>query len=253
MRYFFIFLLFLLGCNKEVERKYKHRDVSEVKTETNCDAARIHINECLNIESTISSECDEIAAETILNMTCQELTEAEEDQKIDGDHWLDRMHCRIGVLHFCKTPICEDIEEIDDCIDAIDLNQCGQCQYYSCLEEKAQCGEEGYLLNFVGKYCERFTQVTYPRLSEFGKVWLEGVRECLIYNMEEEYYEGESCESIKDRGIEDHIECYVGTGICSLPVSDWLSILSTIKPGEFPIMQAVSVGNKCISNFLNRN
>jgi len=253
MRYFYL-LIFLLCCNQEVEHEYKHREINDVKTETICETARTHINECLSLESTMSVDCDENAAESIISMTCQELLSAEEDQKSDGSSWLDKLHCKIGVLHFCEVSICEEeVEEASECIDLLENNSCGQCQYYSCLEEKAQCGEEGYLLNFVGKYCERFTQITYPRLTEFGKVWLEGVRECLIYNMDNDYYEGESCESIEDRGIKDHIECYVGTGICSLPISDWVNILSTIKPGEFPIMQAVAVGNKCISNFITGN
>ena len=74
------------------------------------------------------------------------------------------------------------------------------------------------------------------------------VRECLIYNMEENYFDGETCESIEERGIQDHVSCYVDSGICSLPLRDWFSVVSTISPKEFPFMQAISVGISCIDN-----
>ena len=61
--------------------------------------------------------------------------------------------------------------------------------------------------------------------------------------------EGESCDSIERRGIDDHITCYVDTGICALPFGDWLTILSTISPLEFPFMQAIMVGNECIQGW----
>jgi len=243
-----LLFLFISSCEEKI---IKNRS-EVIYIEDICSTAQSHISDCTDLkEDSLSGECDNEAAEIILNTSCQDLNRAIENKKSDGDTWLDKMHCRIGVLHFCHVPVCEEIEEVSSCIDTINLSNCGQCSYYNCLEEKAQCGGEGYLMNFVGKYCNRFTQVTRPRLSEFGKVWLDGVRECLIYNMEYEYYYGESCESIEDRGIKDHINCYVDTGICSLPTSDWLKILGTIKPQEFPLFQAISVGNKCVKDFLN--
>ena len=193
-------------------------------------------------------DCDIDAAEEVLDMSCDEILGAAEDMKEDGISLLDRLHCKIGVLHFCEEKICKETVEVNSCIDALDADGCGQCSYYSCLEESANCGEDGYLLDFVGKYCNRFTQVTYPRLSEFGKVWMSTVRECLIYNMEESYFEGETCESIEERGIQDHTACYIDSGICSLPLRDWFSVVSTISPVEFPFMQAISVGISCIDN-----
>ncbi len=213
-----------------------------------CIEAERYLASCMGIESMAVGDCNIPAAEEVLNMSCDEISRAAEDLKEDGISLLDRLHCKIGVLHFCEEKICEETVEVNSCIDALDSIGCGQCSYYSCLEESANCGEDGYLLNFVGKYCNRFTQVTYPRLSDFGKVWMSTVRECLIYNMEEGYFEGETCKSIEERGIRDHISCYVDSGICSLPLRDWFSVVSTISPGEFPFMQAVSVGISCIDN-----
>ena len=241
--------MFCLSCTARNEQYINQQE--EIQTESACVSAQQHISSCLNIQETFSNECDEDAAETLLAMSCEDLEYANIGQKSDGSSWLDRLHCKVGVLHFCPVGICEEEKvEGSSCIDALQKTDCGQCSYYECLEEKAQCGEDGYLMNFVGKYCNRFTQVTYPRLSVFGKVWLEGVRECLISNMENGYYNGESCKEIEERGIEDHIKCYVNTGICSLPVSDWLNILGTIPPNEIPLRQAISVGNECIKDFL---
>lgn len=218
-----------------------------------CVAAQQHVNQCLGNNETPLGSCDQEAAEVLFSMSCQELRQAEEDQKADGTSWLDRLHCRIGVLHFCPVPECE--EEINpnlsqSCTEALESGGCAQCDYYACLEESAQCGSDGYLLDFVGKYCYRFTQVTYPRITSAGQEWMDGVRECLITNMEAGYYEGESCESLERRGIDDHISCYVDNGICSLPLGDWLKIMATIPPHELPLLQALSVGGQCIKGFL---
>ena len=245
-----ITILFILSCKSENKIHSNHQE--ESLTESICISAQKHITDCLNVQATALGECNEDAAKSLLSMSCEDLEFANVDQKSDGSSWLDKLHCKIGVLHFCPVEMCEEeIVEGGNCIDALEKNSCGQCSYYECLEEKAQCGEDGYLINFVGKYCNRFTQVTYPRLSEFGKAWLEVVRECLIDNMDKEYYNGESCEDIEKRGIEDHITCYVDTGICSLPISDWLKIVGTIPPDELPLRQAIAVGNKCIRDFLD--
>ena len=247
-------LLFNLSCAKQEDNKDiepRHTIETQVIKDI-CELAQDHISNCLSIEETPRGECDENSANELLLMSCEEIQVGMIEQKEDGSSWLDKLHCNIGVLHFCEVSLCEEetLSLSSQCIDSLSLEKCGQCSYYKCLEEKALCGNEGYIIDFVGKYCNRFTQVTYPRLSEFGKVWLEGVRECLIYNMENKYYEGESCESIEDRGIQDHIECYVNTGICSLPVSDMLKIIGTISPQELPLRQMISVGNKCLEDIL---
>ena len=199
-----ILLLNLSCAEKEVSKRIRPRHTREVSVVKDiCELAQEHISDCLNITETPLGECDTNSANELLLMSCEEIQSGMIEQKEDGSSWLDKLHCNIGVLHFCEVSLCK--EEVlplsSQCIDSLSLEKCGQCSYYKCLEEKAKCGNEGYIVDFVGKYCDRFTQVTYPRLSEFGKVWLEGVRECLIYNMENKYYEGESCESIKDRGI----------------------------------------------------
>ena len=226
----------------------------EERSDLSCESAQRHISECLGVDETPRGACDSEAAEALLSMSCEELMRADEEQKIDGTSWLDKLHCRIGVLHFCPVPLCEAEPApglSESCIQALDASDCAQCEYYACLEESAQCGEDGYLLDFVSKYCTRFTQVTYPRLTDAGRQWMDAVRSCLIIRMDEGYYEGESCESIEERGIADHIPCYVDHGICDLPLGDWLKVMATIPPYELPLIQALSVARECAIDFFN--
>ncbi len=239
---YFIIALAFFGCSDE------NREKASVVDRSLCKEAENHLSVCLNESVMTIGDCNEEVAASVLNMSCEDLLVASEDLKEDGVSLLDRLHCNLGVLHFCQVAECKEEVEFNACIDFLDSEGCAQCGYYSCLEEKVSCGDEGYLIDFVGKYCNRFTSVTYDRLSVFGKVWMDSVRECLIYNLDKDYYDGESCESIEKRGIEDHIECYVNSGICSLPIKDWFNIMSTIAPQDFPFMQAISVGNSCINN-----
>lgn len=250
MKNYLLLLFLLISCESESISKTK--DLEEEKDVDLCVEAELYLSSCAEIDLMTVGDCNVDVAKDILNMSCKEISDASEDLKGDGVSLLDTLHCKLGVLHFCEVPVCNEELDIEYCIDALENNSCGQCSYYNCLESQANCGEDGYLLNFVGKYCNRFSQVTYPRLSEFGKVWMNTVRECLIYNLDSNYYEGESCESIEARGIEDHIACYTNSGICSLPVSDWIKIASTIKPSELPLVQAISIGNKCIEDFLKQ-
>ena len=213
-----------------------------------CAEAQQHIYQCTGVEPAPVASCDAHSANTVLSMNCGALTSSLTEGKADGG-WFANMHCALGVLHFCTVPKCEEttnpLTEVD-CLNAVGANGCAQCEYYDCMETKVQCGEDGYLAGYVGKYCKRFSSVTYPRMSEKGQAWMDGVRECLITNLDEGYYEGESCESIERRGIADHVTCYVDTGLCSLPISDWLGIVATIRVDDIPFMQAVTIGNTCL-------
>ena len=176
----FLFVFVLLSCERAPEEIDRDDDIANESSV--CVEAEDHLSSCMGIESMMIGDCDKDAAGEVLDMSCDEILLSAEDVKGDGASLLDRLHCKIGVLHFCEEKICEETVEVNSCIDALDAVGCGQCSYYSCLEEIANCGEDGYLLDFVGKYCNRFTQITRPRLSEFGKVWLDVVRECLPEN-----------------------------------------------------------------------
>jgi len=229
------------GCAVE------HPDVIQA-SDNPCLAAQQHLYECTGVETAPVDTCDVSSANAVLGMQCGALQRSMVDGKADGG-WFANMHCALGVLHFCAVPQCEEpvnpLTE-EDCLNAIGSSGCAQCAYYECMEAKAQCGESGYLSGYAGKYCNRFSSITYPRLSEKGQSWMNQVRECLITKLDAGYYEGEGCDSIQDRGIADHVGCYVDTGLCTLPVQDWLGIVATIRIDDIPLMQAVTIGNTCL-------
>lgn len=210
---------------------------------------------CLSTEVAPQDPCNQEYAEHILSQTCEDMQYVATNPKADGG-WFAWMHCQFGVLHFCDVPACEeDINPMmsESCVYALGSQGCAQCEYYRCVEEQFNCGPYGYLEGFVGKYCDRFTQVTYPRMSPLGQIWMEGVRECLITRLESGMVPGEDCASVKSRGLADHKTCYLDNGICQLPLSDWLGITATLSPHEFPFFQAISVGIPCLKTWFGFN
>ena len=99
-------ILFCLSCTSENEQYINQQE--EVETESICVSAQQHISTCLSVQETSLGECNEDAAETLLSMSCEDLESADIEQKSDGSSWLDRLHCKIGVLHFCPVEMCEE-------------------------------------------------------------------------------------------------------------------------------------------------
>ena len=225
---------------------------SDLPESSICNQAADHVRACLGVEVVMADACDPVLAETVLEQSCDDMARLGANPKADGG-FLAWMHCQFGVLHFCEVPVCEEdsnplLEQ--DCANALGSSGCAQCDYYACLEDEMQCGPDGYLAGFVGKYCERFTGVTYDRMSPQGKVWMEEVRECLITRLDEGRFPGESCSELKKRGLADHQTCYLDAGICQLPLGDWLGIVATLSPHEFPFLQALGVGIPCVRDWM---
>jgi hypothetical protein len=40
---------------------------------------------------------------------------------------------------------------------------------------------------------------------------------------------GVTCDSIEEKAFGTHAECYVGSGLCMLPPSDWLAIVHIVQ------------------------
>lgn len=244
-----IVVLVTVGC--EAPHLEGKLDVSEVSEVSLCIEAAEHVRQCLGMEVAPQDSCDEGHAEAILGQTCEDMNRMASNPKADGG-WFSWMHCKLGVLHFCEVPVCEEDSNPLlplNCVFALGSQGCAQCDYYQCLEEEMQCGPKGYLQGFVGKYCERFSAITYPRMSAKGKLWMEEVRECLIYRLDSGHTPDETCSELKKRGIADHKVCYLDAGICELPLGDWLGITATLSPLEFPIFQAASVGIPCLKSW----
>jgi len=229
-----------------------------------CSEASAHLADCLGTELTESSSCDVEEAEAILEESCEGLRLMLTDKKSDFfDDYLARIGCRLGLYYLCEAPVCdavadEPVHELGDEIPedasacaqaALAYEGCGACEYYRCREEQAQCGEGGYLLNFAERYCNRFRLLTEPNVSAEGRAWMRRVRRCLVTSLDA-VERGNDCQSIEESGLGTHPSCYVDTGFCELPVSDWLSVINTIEPGDLDFEEMFVTGNACLAEWL---
>ncbi|KAF2197222.1 hypothetical protein GQ43DRAFT_425006 [Delitschia confertaspora ATCC 74209] len=108
------------------------------------------------------------------------------------------------------------------------------CAFYSdCLEKKMKCGDEGYPIGYGMKYCKKFTKAR-PQLSAKGKAWITKTMLCLQRNLIPfaTGQQGGTCARLKDFAFGTHPGCYVSSGVCTLPPSDWEVIISTVSIKE---------------------
>ncbi|MCX5748177.1 MAG: hypothetical protein NT062_37440, partial [Proteobacteria bacterium] len=184
-----------------------------------CDAARAHLERCLGVKVPAGA-CDASAAEATLAQDCASLVDPGKADLFGS------ALCSLGVLSACDVPACPSAPPAT-CADAITRDDCTQCDYYRCREAEAACGSDGYYLGFGYAYCLRYLEVTTPRLSAAGQRFLHDVRPCLMNVMEAEIPTTASCADVAQAGFASHPRCYLMTGFCDLPLSDWLLILTT--------------------------
>lgn len=162
--------------------------------------------------------------------------------------------CSLGVLHYCEAPICDipSVADGDECSGYMDDEGCASCDYYLCKEAAdgaAACGEDGYYLGYGFRYCERISQVTRPRLSDAGKVWLDSARRCLMEEVELQVEHEHSCSDIQQIAFDSHPACYMDAGFCSLPWGDMWSVFMTVDPTDVEMRQVFSTGIGCFRDF----
>lgn len=165
--------------------------------------------------------------------------------------------CQLGFIYACpkincfESPLFQLPKKNDPCIDWLRFNDCKACEYYRCKEKQYRCGKKGYLLGYVGKYCDRFSTITSSRTSSKAKSWLNKVRECLINEFERSTDDSMSCSEIYKIGTDSHSRCYINSGFCDLSIKDWFDIVHTIDPGDLPFRQLLLTGNSCLKKWLN--
>ncbi|KAF0413258.1 hypothetical protein F8M41_007779 [Gigaspora margarita] len=147
----------------------------------------------------------------------------------------------VGIF-LIQIPICT--------VDSITVNCTmpvpNTCNFYmDCLEKKFHCGNKGYPLEFGLKYCEKFSENAHL-FSSSGKEWVSKTKLCLQDSLVQVYENDSStCSEIKDKALSSHANCYVSSGICLLPPSDWLALFETIDFrdlfGNLPIVKFFEV------------
>lgn len=228
-----------------------------------CQAAVDHLAACdEDVPAVVGDACDAALARTILDLDCAALADAN-DPKSDGFRAsIAQFSCNAGLYRYCEVPACDaDADEArlsptsdaapapdgaSDCaVGALAYEGCGACEYYACREREANCGPEGYLLKFGYRYCNRYRLAAEQHASPAGKAWLRNIRRCLIEVIDRDVRGGD-CESMWQRGFDSHPECYTSTGICDLPISDWLLTVNTIDPGDLDFKLMLLTGNQCL-------
>jgi len=110
----------------------------------------------------------------------------------------------------------------------------GGCDFYrSCVEDKFQCGPDGYALGYGEKYCQRFRALEAEDLSSKGLAWRDYTLNCLEQGLADLLFSSSNvntCSDLKTFAFKSHVACYTSKdhSVCDLSVSDWAEIISTV-------------------------
>lgn len=122
-----------------------------------------------------------------------------------------------------------------DTTRALDDTSCSDpvpnsCTFYSnCLESRFDCGSSGYPIGYGLHYCELFTKSS-SEMSPEGQAWVTKTMLCLQRALVPYATGAESttCSALKDYAFGTHPSCYIDSGVCTLPPSDWPIIVNTV-------------------------
>lgn len=105
------------------------------------------------------------------------------------------------------------------------MSKANSCDFYDkCLEAKNSCGSDGYPLGYGLKFCETFNSM---ELSASGEKWITATMACLQERLIDYAEVKTSCDKIHTEAFNNHVQCYVDSGFCKLPLSDKAQIAAT--------------------------
>lgn len=114
------------------------------------------------------------------------------------------------------------------------------CSFYNdCVENRIQCGKEGYALGYGEYYCQRFSQTFADYAEDFSSLahlWRKTTAVCLQKEISATVDEllvnptssnQKDCWTLRKEAFSQHALCYtqVESSICMLPPSDVISII----------------------------
>ena len=125
-----------------------------------------------------------------------------------------------------------------------------EATFYQCAEQTLSCGPDGYLIGYGTRYAERFYRKTRPWMSSAGKKWIDATLVCLQEKLHERIDSTTSCEDVRTIAFDSHPECYVDSGFCSLPLTDWFAVASTIDGKDWvsqdALRQVTKTAHECL-------
>ena len=119
------------------------------------------------------------------------------------------------------------------------LPNADNCGFYNdCVEQKINCGRNGYAISYGEYYCNRFSETFSVHQYEFSSKaqhWRKMTAVCLQKEITETVdfilqhpaeTNKKDCSRLRSSAYSQHAHCYTQTGssICKLPTSDILAI-----------------------------
>ncbi|KAL2011332.1 hypothetical protein VTN00DRAFT_4050 [Thermoascus crustaceus] len=111
------------------------------------------------------------------------------------------------------------------------------CSFYPlCLESRYHCGPCGYPLHYGLEGCQAFWEQR-DKLSPEGQDWMLKTVLCLQRKLvpyaavdggPQEFIGTTTCDALKEYALSTHPGCYIESGVCTLPPSDWVAIVDII-------------------------
>ena len=136
--------------------------------------------------------------------------------------------CPISVQQLCSHKKQDEFEKANGIAPG--------CSYYrrrhdAFVKQNPDLTPPTYYLEYGEKYCNRFTQETYDKLSPEGQEWLNKVKCGLQQKLEEKILEKPEIENsnkkFSDTAYKMHSEVYLKSGLAKLDLEDQVKIGAT--------------------------
>jgi hypothetical protein len=99
------------------------------------------------------------------------------------------------------------------------------CIRYAQIHSELSCQPDNYLMTFGYRYCHRFER-ELGSFSVESQQKLTQIKLCLIQGLNLD--RTLSCDNVRSRSLNLHIECYLQQGFCQMPVSDRLKVYQVV-------------------------
>ncbi|MCC7403805.1 MAG: hypothetical protein IT288_05340 [Bdellovibrionales bacterium] len=112
---------------------------------------------------------------------------------------------------------------------------------YAQINNEMNCQPGNYLMSFGYHYCHQFEK-ELRSFSVESQQKLTQIKLCLIQGLNLD--RSLTCENVRSRSLNRHIECYLQHGFCQMPMSDRLKVYQVVlkelfEPDVFEVAQAI--------------
>ena len=131
----------------------------------------------------------------------------------------------------------------------------GSCSFYkACAEATLHCGPDGYPVHYGDRLCNEFVANT-AYFTPQGQRWFNTVMHCLQLALIEPLSEcGMTCDKLNTLAFDSHPRCYVDSGVCDLPLSDFVELAITVNKDFFAgpaLKQALETAGGCLQHYID--